>query len=160
MKTIIGIMGGGEKASQIDKNNAYELGRYIASKGFVTLTGGRNIGVMNEALRGAKENSGITLGILPNDDKESFSEYLDIPVITNMRSGRNYINALSSDLLIICGVELGTSSEISLGLKAGKKVILVGLYKEANIFYKKLAPEQVYIANNYDEAIKHFNTLI
>ncbi len=154
VKTIVGIMGPGSNASSLDLNNAYEIGKFCASKGWITLTGGRNEGVMYEALRGAKENGGLTLGILPSDDKTTFSEYLDIPICTNMRSGRNYLNVLTSDLVVVCGIDHGTSSEVSLSIKPGKKVILVGLFEEANNFYEKLAPNQITIVKDYKEAIE------
>jgi len=153
MKKIIGVMGPGKKATDSDLKNAYEIGKFCAEQEWVVLTGGLKDGVMNEALKGAKENNGLTLGILPGDDKQFFSEYLDLAIPTNMRGGRNYINALSSDLVLACGMGAGTSSEISLSIKSGKKVILVGLFDEANNFYRKLGNELTYIAKDYTEAI-------
>jgi uncharacterized protein (TIGR00725 family) len=150
---IIGVMGPGVGASETDLKNAYEIGKFCAQKEWVTLTGGRKNGVMNEALKGAKENGGLTIGILPTDERELFSEFLDIPIVTNMRSGRNYINVLSSDIVVVCGIDHGTSSEISLAIKPGKTIILIGLYKEANVFYKKLAPDQVICVKDFKEAI-------
>ena len=154
MKTIIGIMGPGSDAKETDLQNAYKIGSFCGKNGLVTLTGGRNEGVMNEALKGAKEAGGLTIGILPSDDPSTFSKYLDIPICTNMRSGRNYINVLSSKVIVACGIDHGTSSEISLAIKPGKTIILVGLHKEANEFFKKLAPEQIHIVNNAEEAIE------
>ena len=150
---IIGVMGPGASASKTDLQNAYNIGKFCAQKGWITLTGGRNKGVMNEALKGAKENGGLTVGILPTDEKELFSKFLDIPIITNMRSGRNYINVLSSDIVAVCGIDPGTSSEISLAIKPGKTIILIGLYDEANVFYKKLAPDQIICVKDFKEAI-------
>ena len=152
MKKIVGVMGA-TKATEQDLINAYGIGKYCAKKGYVTLTGGLKYGVMNEALRGAKQNGGITIGIMPTDDKTEFSEYTDIPIVTTMKAGRNYIEILSSDIIVACGISAGTSSEISLAIKPGKKIILVGTYEEANVFYKKLAPNQIFIAKDYEEAI-------
>lgn len=152
-RKIVGIMGPASKVSKADLKNAYEIGKFCAKKKWITLTGGRKEGIMNEALRGARENNGLTVGILPTDDKETFSEFIDVPIITNMRSGRNYINILSSDVVVACGIGAGTSSEISLAVKEGKKVILVGLYNEANEFYSKLAPEQIVCVKDFKEAI-------
>ena len=159
MKTVIGIMGPG-KASEDDLVNAYEIGKYCAGKGYAVLTGGLNIGVMNEALKGAKENGGITVGVLPTDDRTQFSEYIDIPIITTMLAGRNIINILSSDIIVACGMASGTSSEVSLAIKPGKKVILVNAYEEANVFYKKLAGDQIFVVKDYKEAIKVLNELL
>jgi len=46
---IIGVMGPGTGAKAQDLENAYELGRLIAERGWVLLTGGRNVGVMDAA---------------------------------------------------------------------------------------------------------------
>ena len=153
MKKIIGIMGP-TKASEKDLINAYLIGKYCAENNYITLTGGLKNGVMNEALKGAKEHGGLTIGIMPTDDKTEFSEYADIPIITTMKAGRNYIEILTSDIIVVCGISPGTSSEISLAIKPGKKIILVGLDEQANNFYKNLAPKQVFTVKNYKEAIE------
>ncbi len=159
MKKVIGIMGP-RNAKGSELTNSYEIGKYCADKGYVTLTGGSNAGVMNEALKGAKENGGLTMGILPTDDRSQFSEFIDIPIITTMKTGRNYLNVLSSDVLIACGMGVGTSSEISMAIKDNKKVILVGMFDEAIAFYKKLAGDKIVIAKDYNEAIKALEEMI
>ena len=157
MKKIIGIMGP-TNAKEDDLINAYQIGKYCAENDYIALTGGLKYGVMNEALKGAKENGGLTIGIMPTDDKTEYSEYADIPIITTMKSGRNYIEILTSDIIVACGIAAGTSSEISLAIKPKKKIILVGLDENANIFYKNLAPTQVFIAKDYSEAVKILNS--
>lgn len=153
MKKIIGIMGA-TKANEQDLINSYQIGKYCAQNDYVTLTGGLKYGVMDEALRGAKENGGLTIGIMPTDDRNEFSKYVDIPIVTTMKAGRNYIEVLTSDILVVCGMSAGTSSEVSLAIKPKKKIILVGLDSETNNFYKKLAGKQIFIAKDYKEAIK------
>ena len=153
MKKIIGIMGP-TNAKEQDLINAYQIGKYCAENDYITLTGGLKYGVMDEALKGAKENGGLTVGIMPTDDKTEYSEYADIPIVTTMKSGRNYIEALTCDVIVACGISAGTSSEISLAMKPKKEIILVGLDEDANIFYKNLAPNLVFIAKDYNEAIK------
>ena len=88
-------MGSGKSALQKDIDNARQLGEMIASNGWITLSGGMKSGVMGAVNEGAKKKNGLTIGILPNDIIEDHSENIDIPIITNMRAGRNYINALS-----------------------------------------------------------------
>lgn len=149
-----------EKVLEKDLKNAYEIWKFCAENNFVTLTWWRNVWVMNEWLKWAKENWWLTLWILPNDDKNSCSKYLDIPIFTNMRSWRNYLNALSSDILVICGIELWTSTEISLWLKSDKKVILLWCFEEANIFYKKIWWKNIYVVNNYNEAISEIKNIL
>ncbi len=160
MNKIIGIMGP-NNATKENLKDAYEIGKYVANKGYTVLTGGLNIGIQNEGLKGAKSSNGLTIGIMPFNEPEKFSEYVDIPIITNMRSGRNYINVLSSNLVIACGIDVGTVSEISLSLVKtnNKKVILVGALNEANELFIKLRRDNVFVAKDYNECINILNTI-
>ncbi len=160
MNKIIGIMGP-NNATKENLKDAYEIGKYVANKGYTVLTGGLNIGIQNEGLKGAKSSNGLTIGIMPFNEPEKFSEYVDIPIITNMRSGRNYINVLSSNLVIACGIDVGTVSEISLSLVKtnNKKVILVGALNEANELFIKLRKDNVFVAKDYNECINILNTI-
>ena len=153
-KIIIGVMGPGDKATAADLQNAYQLGQFIAQQGWVLLTGGRNLGVMDAASLGAKAANGLTIGILPTDDTNGISEAIDIAIITDMGNARNNINVLSSDVVIACGMGAGTASEIALALKGSKKVILLNDNEESKSFFKKLSLQSVYIVNSPGEAIK------
>lgn len=124
-KTIIGVMGPGANPTPKDLDDAYEIGKLIAEQGWALLTGGRSVGVMEAASKGAKEEGGLTIGILPGDSRSGMSNYVDIPIVTDLGSARNNINVLSCDVIIACGSGLGTSSEIMLALKAGKQLILI-----------------------------------
>ncbi|MEM6843388.1 MAG: TIGR00725 family protein [Bacteroidota bacterium] len=104
---------------------AYELGQQIAPQGWVLLTGGRNIGVMDAASRGAKEVGGLTLGILPGNDRRQASAYLDIAVVTDLGNARNNVNVLTSDVVVCCGMGLGTLSEIALATKQNRHVMFL-----------------------------------
>jgi hypothetical protein len=50
------------------------------------LTGGRNLGVMDAASRGAKSVGGLTVGILPGNDTQGISEAVDIAIVTGIWS--------------------------------------------------------------------------
>jgi uncharacterized protein (TIGR00725 family) len=117
---------------------ARELGRLIAERGWIVLTGGRPAGVMAAACAGAKEvPRSLTLGILPGGD--GAGPDVDIAVFTGMGEARNMINVLTSDVVVACGVEgPGTASEISLALKAGKPVILLGASEPTVDFFQRL----------------------
>ncbi len=154
MKKIIGVMGPGERAREEQVRMSYELGRLIAQEGWVTLTGGRNAGVMEAACRGAKEAGGLTVGILPTRDRNLISTAVDIPIITDMGSARNNINVLTSDLVIACGMGTGTASEVALALKAHKPVILLTENEEGKRFFKGLKPRLVFTAKDPPEAIQ------
>ena len=124
-RVIIGVMGAGENAVETAVRQAYTLGNLIAREGWILLNGGRNCGVMEASARGAHEAGGLTVGILPDANLNRASEYLDIPIVTGLGSGRNNINILSSDIVIACRGGAGTLSEIALAVKAGKPTILL-----------------------------------
>ena len=121
---IVGVMGGGE-ATPADCEIAYKLGRLIAQEGWILLNGGRNTGVMEASAKGAWDQGGITLGILPDSDLSNASAYVKIPVLTGMGSARNTVNVLTSNIVVACPGGAGTLSEIALALKHHRKVILL-----------------------------------
>jgi uncharacterized protein (TIGR00725 family) len=152
-KTIVGVMGPGDRASPIDLDNAYQLGRSIAQKGWVLLTGGRKVGVMDAASRGAKASGGLTVGILPTDSAEVVSEAVDIAIVTDLGNARNNINVLSSDVVIACGMGIGTASEVALALKNGKKAILLTQDPDSQRFFSNLSPDNILLADSPETAI-------
>jgi uncharacterized protein (TIGR00725 family) len=141
MKTqhIIGIMGPGNGATAEDISMAYQLGASLAKHGYIVLTGGRAVGVMEAAMKGAKEEGGLTIGILPSDDNREQSVYVDIPIKTGMGSARNNINVLTADLVIAVGLGAGTTSEIALAIKANKPVFLLNCSDDSKSFFKSFA---------------------
>lgn len=151
-KITIGVMGPGEQATATDLHNAYSLGRQIAQAGWVVLSGGRNVGVMDAVSRGAKSANGLTIGILPNRHA-AVSEAVDICIITDMGNARNNINVLSSQAIVACGMGIGTASEVALALKAGKKVIFLTRDLASRQFFQQLAAANVLIAETVEEAI-------
>ncbi|NES85084.1 MAG: TIGR00725 family protein [Moorea sp. SIO2B7] len=153
-KIVIGVMGPGNNASATDLENAYELGKLIAKQGWVLLTGGRNAGVMDAASKGAKSYGGLTLGILPTNNTNAISENVDIAIVTDMGNARNNINVLSSDVVIACGMGMGTASEVALALKNGKKVVLLTENQESKQFFSSLCSVNVYLATNTKTAIE------
>ena len=153
-KTIIGVMGPGEKARPEDITNAFKLGKLIAEKDWILLSGGRNAGVMDAVNKGAKSAGGLTIGILPSCDGSDVSDFVDISIITGMGSARNNINVLSSRVVVACGaMEAGTLSEIALALKAQKQVILLNDDAEGQQFIKRVCKEKVHIANTPEAAV-------
>ncbi len=80
---------------------------------------------MEAAARGAKEEGGTSVGILPGADKADANEYIDIKIVTAMSHARNAIIARTADALIAVGGGHGTLSEIALGVKSGKKVVIL-----------------------------------
>jgi hypothetical protein len=160
-KIVIGVMGPGEGATAIDLHAAYDLGRRIAEQGWVLLTGGRNIGVMDAACRGAKQADGLTIGILPRQ-REGVSEAVDIAIFTDMGNARNSINVWSSDVIVACGMGAGTASEVALALKVAKPVVLLNPTAEAIHFFRQLVGQnasQLSIAPDPATVIQRVKTL-
>ena len=153
-KTIIGVMGVGEKATPTDIENAYQLGKLIAEKGWVLLTGGRKAGVMDAASKGAKAADGLTIGILPDNNTRGISEAIDLAIVTDMGNARNNINVLSSDVVVACGMGLGTAAEVALALKNGKKVVFLTKNIESQQLFKSLSADNVLIAHNPEQVIQ------
>lgn len=153
-QTIIGVMGPGNQAREQEMEYAYQLGKQIAQQGWVLLTGGRNQGVMEAANQGAKSVAGLTLGVLPTADKRNISPGVDLAILTDMGNGRNNINVLSSEIVVACGMGLGTASEVALALKNGKSVILLQTSDLAREFFQSLAGDQVSVADSVDKAIQ------
>ena len=153
-------MGPGEQATATDLQNAYELGKLIAQQGWVLLTGGRNVGVMDAANQGAKSANGLTVGILPGNNTNDVSESVDLAIVTDLGNARNNINVLSADVVIACGMSAGTAAEIALALKANKKVILLNNNQESKLFFQRLSPENIYFVHTSVEAIKITNEFV
>lgn len=122
---IIGVMGPGDNASEAVIQQSYQLGYLIAQRGWVLLSGGRNVGVMDAASRGAKAAKGLVVGILPDGDRARLSSSVDIAIVTDLGNGRNNVNVLSSDVVIAFEGGMGTISEVALALKSGKPVLLL-----------------------------------
>lgn len=148
-------MGPGENATPDENEIAYDLGRAIAKAGWITLTGGRSFGVMDASMKGAREEGGLTIGILPGDSDKNSSENAQIKIITSMGSGRNYISVLSSHLVVVLGMAAGTASEVALALKSKKKVILLNQDEITMRFFKNLGSYNVIVTKTVDETIRH-----
>jgi uncharacterized protein (TIGR00725 family) len=143
----VGVIGG----SIADEKNlkiAYEVGKYIAENGWILVCGGLT-GVMESAAKGAFENNGTTIGILPGSDKNSANKYIKFPIATGLGIARNYIIIQSSDILIAINGSYGTLNEISAALNLKKRVIAINSWKlekagvvDKNLFYEASTPEE------------------
>lgn len=98
---------------------AEEIGRTLAEGGATLISGGLG-GVMEASCRGAKENGGLTVGILPHTG--SGNPYLSVQVRTGISHARNIVIVESADAIVAVGGAYGTLSEIAIALKTGKPV--------------------------------------
>ena len=104
---------------------AEEAGRLLAEKGAIVVCGGLG-GVMEAACRGADSAGGLSVGLLPGDDRSAANEHLDIALPTGLGEMRNALIVRAADAVIAVGGGWGTLSEIALARKTGVKVISLG----------------------------------
>ncbi len=126
MKKLISICGSDvddDFLSNYTLEVAEQVGKLIAKNGGVLLCGGHG-GVMRAACRGAKEEDGITVGIMPYT-KDEANEYIDIAIPTNIGYVRNFIVANAGDVTIALGGRWGTLNEISYRMICEKPLILI-----------------------------------
>jgi len=124
-RVIIGVMGGSRSTPAIDAL-AEELGAAIAREGWVLLTGGRPLGVMEAASRGADQAGGLVLGLLPGLDPAGASAHVHVALPTGLGMARNLLNVLAARVVVALPGAAGTLSEISLALCHQRPVLLLG----------------------------------
>jgi uncharacterized protein (TIGR00725 family) len=161
-RPVIGVMGGGEAASAGECAAAETFGRLVAESGWVLLCGGRAVGIMEAAARGANEAGGFVVGILPgrDDDPAVVSAHLDLVILTGMGDARNAVNVLSSHVVVACPGGPGTVSEVALALKSGRPVVLLGWDAPTQVFPTYLASGALRIVATPDAARDMVATLL
>ena len=107
---------------------AEEVGAGLAAAGAVLISGGRG-GVMEAACRGARSKHGLTVGLLPGDDRAEANGWVEVAIATGLGELRNGLIVRVSDALVAIGGGMGTLSEIALALRVGKPVIGVGTWE-------------------------------
>lgn len=113
------------EASDDDLAAAEAVGRLIAERGCVLVCGGLG-GAMAVACRGAKAAGGVTVGIPPGYDDKAANPWVDHAVCTGLGQARNAVLAATGHALIAVGGGFGTLSEVALGLRLGRPVVLLG----------------------------------
>ncbi|MBD3418667.1 MAG: TIGR00725 family protein [Chitinivibrionales bacterium] len=120
-KVAIGVIGG-SSADEETLHLAYDVGMHCANNDAVLVCGGLG-GVMEWASRGAADNGGLVVGILPGEDRNAANPFVNIAIPTGMGIGRNIFVVRTSDVLIAFPGSYGTLSEIAFALNSGKTVI-------------------------------------
>ena len=124
---MLGVIGG-ETCSPAEGDTAFAVGREVAARGHTLVCGGRG-GVMREACRGARSEDGVTVGILPGDDRSDMNEFVTVPIVTGIGFARNTMIPRTADALVAVGGRYGTLSEIAFALIAGKPVVTMGSWE-------------------------------
>ncbi len=120
-KRYVGVIGAGECDDSLAQM-AKEIGQGIARMGAILICGGLG-GIMAAACEGARQEGGLTVGILPGTHRGEANQFVDIEIVTGIHEARNLIIIRTADVLVAIGGSYGTLSEIGFALKMNKPVI-------------------------------------
>ena len=120
-KRFIAVIGGGQCSAQ-EARLAEEVGRELAKRGAILVCGGLG-GVMEAACKGASSEGGVTIGILPGDNRQLANPHVQIPIVTGMGYARNIAVVKSAEAVIAIRGSYGTLSEIAHALQSDIPVI-------------------------------------
>lgn len=120
MKLKIGVMGASGKVDEKTKEKAFELGKEIAKNDCILVTGATT-GLPYEAVRGAKGEGGMVVGISPAMNKEAHEKYglptenHDVIIYDGSGlKGRNVTNIRACDGVIFISGGTGTLNEFTI----------------------------------------------
>jgi uncharacterized protein (TIGR00725 family) len=103
---------------------AYRVGAEAAKRGAIVMTGGLG-GVMEAACKGARDNRGITVGIIPQDNLHHANRLCDVVIATGMGWARDFVAAHSADAVVIVGGGAGALIEACAAYLKAKPVVAV-----------------------------------
>ena len=148
----VAVVGGAECSKEVYEV-AREVGRLIAGKRWVLISGGGG-GVMEAVCCGAKEEGGVTVGILPGYNIEGANAYLDVKIPTGLGYARNTLVVRAADALIAIAGKYGTLSEIAFAFNEGKKVVGIDTWDIKGVIKVKTPQEAVECINRIFEQNK------
>jgi uncharacterized protein (TIGR00725 family) len=120
MAIQVAVIGSGAEHAE----RAEEVGRLLAERGCIVVTGGLGE-VMAAAARGAKRAGGMTIGVLPGEERRRGNEWLDVEIVTGVGHARNLAVAASGDAVIAIGGSWGTLAEIAYASLLGRRVVIL-----------------------------------
>jgi uncharacterized protein (TIGR00725 family) len=126
-RTLIAVCGASQ-ANDDELRDATEVGRLLAERGAVVLSGGLG-GVMAAVAAAVRQAGGTCIGILPGSDAADANPDLTVALPTGMGEARNALIARMCDAMIAIGGGYGTLSEIAFALRIGKPVVSLGSWE-------------------------------
>ncbi|HXT83411.1 MAG TPA: TIGR00725 family protein [Verrucomicrobiae bacterium] len=126
MKRIqIGVIGYNIDSLSLKTSDiAYEVGKEIARHNAVLICGGLG-GVMEYACKGAKDNGGLTIGIVPQENDLEANKFCDIVICSGVGLSRDFMVSYSSNAIISVGGGVGTLIELCVGYMAKKIMVTI-----------------------------------
>lgn len=155
----IGVSGSSSSWTQADWEKAVELGKAIAEKGFVLVTGACP-GLPHAAAQGAKQAGGHSIGVSPAENLKQHIEGYKYPdkefdemVFTGFGwTLRNCLFVRNCDAVVFVGGGVGTLQEFTMAFQEGKVIGVLEGTRGISGRFRELVPEM-------DEA-KRFNPKI
>ncbi len=130
-KLQIGVMGSAADLKYTKELEAIaeKLGELIARSNNILVFGAEKDcdSLSTAACRGAKQQGGLTVGVTYNKDKKVFQKDADIIISCGLDrgGGREYVLALSCDVLIAVSGGSGTLNEIAVAYQSDIPIIVI-----------------------------------
>ena len=117
---------GGSRVSTRNYQLSIALGKEIAKRNFVLITGGRT-GVMEAVSKGCLEAGGLSIGILPGEFKHEANKFINVAIPTGLGDARNIIVVRAGDGIIAVASEggFGTLSELAFARLLNKPLVIL-----------------------------------
>jgi uncharacterized protein (TIGR00725 family) len=84
---------------------------------------------MEAASKGAAQEGGLVVGVLPGSSRSAANPYVTIPILTGMSYARNIVVVKTAMSVIAIGGKYGTLSEIAHALGEGIPVVGLGTWE-------------------------------
>jgi uncharacterized protein (TIGR00725 family) len=120
---------GGNNCSEEVFQIAYTVGAELAARGAWLICGGLG-GVMEAVSRGATENGGHAIGILPGYDHDSANRWLSAGIATGLGHARNVVVVAAGHVVIALPGAHGTAAEVHLARVLGRPVVALSAWGE------------------------------
>lgn len=162
VKGIVSVIGASEISKEI-RDKTIEIGKLIAKYNYAIACGGLS-GVMEAVCKGAKENGGFTIGIIPSTDKSIANKYIDLVIPCPFSQARNILVVLTGDVCLAISGKAGTLSEISFAWIYLKPIVALTNVEgwSSKIANQKLddrRSDRIYGVKTPQEAIEKINEL-
>ncbi|MFX0032915.1 MAG: TIGR00725 family protein [Candidatus Hodarchaeota archaeon] len=162
-KGIVSVIG----ASEIDsktKKITIKLGKLLARNQYAIVCGGLT-GVMESVCEGAKEEGGLTIGVIPFVEKSAANRYVDIIIPVPFSQARNIVVVLTGDICVAIGGKAGTLSELCFAWIYQKPIIALSNIEgwSSKISNQKLddrRPDKIHGVETPEQVIEKINELI
>ncbi len=122
-KPVIAVCCAGKSIPE-EEELSYEVGKEIAKRDAVLVCGGLG-GSMEACCKGANEEGGLTIGIIPVYEKKFANPWVDVVIPTGLGHARNNLVIATADGVIGVGGSWGTLSELAIALKMDKPVVVL-----------------------------------